>query len=134
MIRTIILDTSAYVSFKRDHRGITRLLRSADRILLPTVVLGELLAGFAFGSRTRQNRQDLDQFINTHRVSVVPLAEHTAERYAIIYSYLRKKGRPVPANDMWIAAFAMEHGAVVVTCDSHFKFIDQVLTELFEPI
>ena len=60
------------------------------------------------------------------RVKVVPTTAETAERYARIYAYLRSQGRPIPTNDLWIAASAMEHGAELITLDHHFQNMPQI--------
>jgi tRNA(fMet)-specific endonuclease VapC len=123
----LMLDTSAYVAFKKGHRDALMALRQAEKILLPTIVLGELLAGFEAGSRRQKNRLGLEEFQKSPRVSVVPVTTETAERYAHIYAYLRKNGRPIPTNDLWIAASAMEHSAELLTYDAHFLSVVQVL-------
>ncbi len=127
-LNTILLDTSAYAAFKRGHSGVLDLVRAAERILLPAVVIGELLAGFEAGARRERNRSELDQFCASSRVGVLPLTGASAERYASIYGYLRAMGTPVPTNDLWIAAAAMEHGAILVTLDNHFTLMPQILS------
>lgn len=122
-----MLDTSAYAAFKRGHTDAVQALRQVDKILMPTIVLGELLAGFEAGSRREENRQELEAFQKSPRVSVVPTTMETAERYAHIYAYLRENGRPIPTNDLWIAASAMEHSAELLTYDAHFLNVVQVL-------
>lgn len=128
----ILLDTSAYSAFKRGHGEVIELIRSAGRILLPAAVVGELLAGFEFGGRRERNRAELDEFLAASRVAITPITRSTAERYAVIYRYLREKGTPVPTNDLWIAATAMEHRAVVLTTDGHFSLMPQVISILLE--
>ena len=128
----ILLDTSAYSAFKRGHGEALDLIRSASHIILPAVVVGELLAAFEFGSRRDRNRAELDGFLSASRVAVAPITRSTAERYAVIYHYLRDKGTPLPTNDLWIAATAMEHGAVVVTMDRHFSLMPQVISILLD--
>jgi tRNA(fMet)-specific endonuclease VapC len=68
------------------------------------VVLGELLAGFEIGRRRQQNRAELQEFQQSARVRLAEITEETAERYARIYAYQRGIGRPIPTNDLWIAA------------------------------
>ena len=97
--------------------------------MLPVIVLGELWAGFEVGSRRGINRDELDEFLNSPRVTVAPIVNATAERYARIYTYLRKNGRQIPTNDLWIAASAMEHSAVLLTADSHFFHLPQILVQ-----
>ena len=129
----IALDTSAYSAFKRGHRDVVDHVRRAQEILLPSVVLGELLGGFEAGSQARRNRDELDLFLESPRVRPVTLGQATAERYAVIYASLRTAGHPLPTNDLWIAASAMEHGAELVTLDRDFTHVAQILVALYEP-
>lgn len=122
----VCLDTSGYSAFKRGHDGALEVLRRADQIVLPAVVVGELLAGFRMGSRDRVNRRELDAFLASPRVRVAPLGAETAQRYAEIVSYLRERGAPIPTNDIWIAACAMEWGLRLLTTDAHFDRLPQV--------
>ena len=122
-----MLDTSAYAHFKRGNEQASSALRKSPEILLPTVVLGELWAGFEVGSKRDQNRQGLDAFLSSPRVALAPITGETAARYAVIYAYLRVNGRPIPTNDLWIAALAMEHGATLLTADAHFLHVPQIL-------
>ena len=94
------------------------------------MVLGELLAGFEAGARAEANRRLLSRFLAASRVKLLSLGPETAEHYADIYAGLRRKGRPIPANDMWIAASAREHGLMVLTRDSHFRQVDGLLVGL----
>lgn len=87
-------------------------------------MLGELLAGFVAGTREAVNRQELATFLASQRVILFGLDEKTAEFYATVYRNLRRKGRPIPTNDMWIAATALQHGLAVFSFDSHFQHID----------
>ena len=129
----LTLDTSAYSSFKRAHPDVVRHLRNAQEILLPSIVLGELLAGFETGSRAQRNREELRLFLGSPRVRLVPIGEATAERYAVIYASLRAMGQPIPTNDLWIAASVMEHGTELVTLDRDFTHVAQILVALYEP-
>jgi len=129
-LEAILLDTSTYSGFKRGQGEVLELVRAVEHILLPAVVIGRLLAGFEAGSRLGRNRNELEAFCDTPRVTIPPVTWATAERYAAIYGYLRRAGTPVPTNDLWIAAVAMERGAAVVTLDHHFERIPQVLTVL----
>lgn len=83
-------------------------------------MLGELLAGFAVGTREAKNRAELQQFIASDRVILLLADEITAEYYATVYRNLRSKGHPIPTNDMWIAATALQHGFAIFTYDSHY--------------
>lgn len=126
-IGRLMIDTSGYAGFMRGHRDAVAALRKARTILLPTVVLGELLAGFEIGRRRQQNRAELQEFQQSARVRLAEITEETAERYARIYAYQRGIGRPIPTNDLWIAASTMEHSAQLLTADSHFFHMPQIM-------
>lgn len=125
----ILLDTSAYTLLSYGHREALRHIQDAEQILLPAVVLGELYAGFAYGSKPEENRRVLTEFRRENRIVVTGLSAGTAERYAQIYAHLRRTGRPIPTNDMWIAATALEHSARLLTGDGHFAHIPLLLIE-----
>lgn len=126
-MKRVLLDTNWYVAFKRNDVASVDLLRRAEAIVVSTVVLGELLAGFRCGDRERQNRAELDLFLDSPRVSVVPVDEETTEFYAQIFAELKKGGRPIPTNDLWLAATALRHGLVLASHDRHFQGITGLL-------
>jgi len=123
-MRPIVLDTNAYTAFKRGDSDILAVLQHAPRIIVCATVLGELLGGFAAGQRESANRGELTQFLSSPRVQVVPSTAATADLYALVYAALRRKGQPIPTNDLWIAASSLEHGAAMLTLDGHFQAID----------
>jgi tRNA(fMet)-specific endonuclease VapC len=132
-VSRIFLDTSAYSAFKRGHPLIRHRIREATQIQLSSVVLGELRAGFLKGTRLAENLSELAQFLASPRVTVAAVDEETAERYAVIFDSLRRLGRPIPTNDIWIAASAMQLGSVLVTTDPHFRNVVQIVAEILEP-
>ena len=123
-MRAILLDTNAYTAFMLGAAEVVDVVAHADRLYLNSIVLGELLGGFAAGTREPTNRAELARFLNSPRVEVLPITADTADSYALIYAGLRRKGHPIPTNDLWIAASAMEHGAALLTRDAHFSHID----------
>ncbi len=120
----ILLDSNAYSLWKRGHEHVAELIRSSGEVLVPIVVVGELLYGFRYGSRREDNVRELHIFLGNSRVDIVATTMTTADRYARIASALRAKGRPIPTNDIWIAAHAMETGADLVSSDQHFAVVD----------
>ncbi len=118
---TILLDTSGYSGLMSGDPEILELLARASRVLIPTVVIGELRSGFLRGSRNIENTRQLQVFLAKPSVAIVDVTEQTAERYAEIDVFLMAKGRPIPRNDVWIAASAYEHGCVLLTRDAHFR-------------
>lgn len=127
-MKKVLVDTNAYVAFKRGDPQAVEVIRLADRLGVPSVVLGELLAGFAGGVRESRNRAELAEFLASSRVSVLPIGERTAEYYAAAFQGLRRRGRPIPTKDLWIAAAAQEHGYTVFTYDAHFTAVEGILT------
>ena len=127
----IILDTSAYAGFMKGDPSLKLALQQAQEIYVNPVVLGELLAGFARSQRAAENRTELTAFLASPRVAVLDISESTAERYAVILNFLRSQGTPIPANDVWIAASAMEHGLCVLTRDAHYLRVPQVVVDHF---
>lgn len=125
-MRRVLLDTSAYSAFMRGHESVKRAIQTADEIVLNPVVLGELRAGFRRVSRTLENEDRLSTFRASSRVSMIEMDEETSERYAEIVTALRAAGTPVPTNDAWIAASAMQHGLRVLTTDEDFKRVSQI--------
>ena len=125
-MRPIAIDTNAYVAFKRGDAQIVSVLQHAPSMMVSITVLGELLAGFAAGNRESINRSELTQFISSARVRVAPGTAATADLYALVYAALRRKGQPIPSNDLWIAASCLEHGAALLTLDAHFQNIDSL--------
>lgn len=120
----IMLDTSAYVGFKRNDVELVERIVGAEQILFSPVVLGELMFGFHNGTRFKENMDDLNSFLEHESVQLVPIGKITSDRYSRIAAQLKRQGTPIPTNDIWIAAQAMEHGAELITSDQHFKKIN----------
>lgn len=119
----ILIDTNAYAAFKRGVPEAISVVQQVPSIAFNAVVLGELMGGFAAGAKEQQNRPDLDAFLASPRVRVVVLDRWTAQHYAAVYAALRRAGRPIPTNDMWIAASAIQHGLRLFTFDDHFRYV-----------
>jgi tRNA(fMet)-specific endonuclease VapC len=126
----ILIDTNVYAAFKRNHSTVVDELQRATEVALCPMVLGELRGGFAFGSRERENLRELDEFMAGPRVRLLSVSDRTSVFYARVYGALRRKARPIPANDLWIAASAMEQGLVLLSFDRHFGEIDGLASRL----
>jgi len=132
----LVLDTSAYSRFRAGDSRVHDLLAAAEVVLLPATVLGELHGAFEFGSRAKENRVTLAEFLAEPFVRVLPTTADVARHYGRVYASLRKAGQPIPANDMWIAAAAIDQGACLVTFDRDFEHVaglDRVVLEGVEP-
>ncbi len=121
-----LLDSNAYSYLGRGSRAVEEIVRTADEIFLSVIVMGELLFGYRTWSLFESNATELSTFLARDNVKLVPVTPTTADYYARISASLRAKGRPIPTNDIWIAAHAMETGADLVSADSHFEYVDGI--------
>lgn len=129
----VLLDTSAYRQLAAGHAVLQQFLEEAEEIAMNPVIIGEILCGFARGSSADVNRQQLQNFLDQSHTTVYGMNAGTADKYAFIFGYLRRHGATVAANDLWIAATAMQHGLQIATCDRDFLRIPQVMTQYFQP-
>lgn len=127
-MRPILFDTNAYASFKRNDTAIIEIIQTAKSICISPIVIGELIAGFECGSKTKQNKIELQKFLESPRIIIYPITIDTSHYFSQIYRSLKNKGKPIPTNDMWIASQALEHGCVVCTHDKHFGYIDGLIS------
>lgn len=128
--RRLVLDTSAYSRLRTGEPQILDRLAAATLILLPTIVLGELEAGFSLGSRAAANRRSLAELLAEPFVQVVPIDAAVAQRYGTLFAQLRRAGTAVPTNDIWIAAATLERAATLLTFDEHFRRITGLDAEI----
>lgn len=119
----ICIDTNIYSAFKKGNADDTTLLEEADEILIPTIVLGELYAGFYLGRNLKKNLSELEEFLEIPGIYVIEINNNIAERYGSIIKILRQQGTPIPTNDIWIAATAIEKNAKLMSYDKHFDNI-----------
>ena len=119
----ICIDTNIYSALKSGDPDIIELLENADEVYIPAIVLGELYAGFQMGHKLKYNIKDLKDFIEQPGVYIIDIDDPIAERYGILIKTLKKNGTPIPTNDVWIAATALEKGARIATYDAHFQAI-----------
>ena len=127
----ILLDTSAYVGFKRNAVEAVEIIVKAELIVFSPVVMGELMFGFRNGTRFKENMDDLDRFLKHEAVDLMPIGKITSDRYSRMAVKLRQQGTPIPTNDIWIAAQAMEQGAELITSDQHFDKINGLVYTIF---
>lgn len=126
----ILIDTNIYSNALRGNSDIIATLKQVSQIGITAISIGELLSGFKGGLKEKENRQELGQFLDSPRVSIITVDEDTAEYYSAILNDLKKKGTPIPTNDIWIAAAAFQHGLQLYTLDKHFYHIEGLLKKL----
>jgi len=122
----IALDTSRYTDFCRGESEVGGVLESASVVFLPFVVLGELRAGFAAGRHGADNERVLRRFLMKEGVRPLYADDQTTHHYASVFRQLREQGTPIPTNDMWIAALALQHNLVLYSRDGHFDHLRQL--------
>ena len=123
----ILIDTNIYSNALRGNPDIIATLKQVSQIGIAAISIGELLSGFKGGLRETENKRELGQFLDSPRVSILSIDEDTAEYYSAIINDLKKKGNPIPTNDIWIAATAFQHGLQLYTLDKHFNKIEGLL-------
>jgi tRNA(fMet)-specific endonuclease VapC len=122
-MRRLLIDTNIYSYALRGDDGVVEVLKKAEQIGISVVSIGELLSGFKGGGREQKNREELEKFLDSPRVIVYSVDEDTSEFYAEILNNLKQIGKPVPTNDIWIAAVAFQNGLKLFTKDEHFMAI-----------
>jgi len=119
----LCLDTCAYSKLNLQRETLMEYIDEAETVYVPSIVLGELYAGFSLGKFEKENRNALIKFLDLPAIEVVNVDAAIADRYGILFKTLRKQGTPIPTNDIWIAAISLETGSRLVTYDSHFNNI-----------
>lgn len=123
----MVLDTNAYVDFAEGREDVVTLLATrSSEILIPAVAVGELFYGFMKGNRPDYNEEKFRRFVTSLDVSIIPVDQEAARKYAVIFLALISKGTPIPINDVWIAACCMAVGGTLLTRDHHFNQVDQI--------
>ena len=122
----ILLDSNAYSAFMRGSEEVRALIQDAEEVLFSAIVVGEQLYGFRQGAHYDRNLAELRSFLERPYVSFIPVGPVTADRYSRVMTALKAKGRPIPTNDVWIAAHAMETGADLVSANGHFEHVDGI--------
>lgn len=120
-MKKILIDTNAYSRFLAGNKKILDVIGSAEMIYMSIFILGELYAGFAGGTKDMENKEALYSFLAKPTVKILNATSETAEIFGLVKSSLSKAGTPIPINDVWIAAHAIETGSSVITFDIHFK-------------
>ncbi len=122
----LLLDTNRYVDLASGDPEILKMVEEAIENFFPFIALAELRAGFLGGSHARQNEQKLNRFLGDRNVTVIFPDDQTTHYYATLYQQLKRQGAPIPTNDLWIAAIAIQHSLVLATRDKHFERFPQI--------
>ena len=122
----LAVDTNRYTDLCRGIDAVVSTMEEAHEILLPFVTIAVLRAGFAVGSRGRENERILYQFLMKDAVNILYADDQTTHHYASVYRQLREQGTPIPTNDIWIAALVLQHNLILYSRDEHFSHLSQI--------
>jgi len=122
----IALDTNRYADLCRGLPDVVAVVEYAEAVFLPFIVLGELRAGFSVGRHGAENERTLRRFLGKPGVAVLFSDDQTTHHYAAAYRHLRGQGTPIPTNDLWIAALALQHDLALCARDRHFDNLPQL--------
>jgi tRNA(fMet)-specific endonuclease VapC len=122
------LDTNRYSDLMSGDAAVLARFQAATRVFIPLIVIGELRAGFAAGTKSVANERFLADFLRRASVEILTPDEQTTFNYATIALHLRKYGKMIPANDLWIAALCHQHALPLYTRDTHFNLLPMIAT------
>jgi tRNA(fMet)-specific endonuclease VapC len=122
----ILLDTNAYTALLANDTKVANAIKNSSKVILPVIVVAELFSGFKVGIREDYNMQNFEKFLQISNVEIVGIDYSTAIEYANIYKQLKTDGKPIPVNDIWIAAISIQHSAEILTYDKHFGFVKRL--------
>jgi tRNA(fMet)-specific endonuclease VapC len=124
MTDSLLLDTSVVISHLRRSALVTEKLKAADFLYLPIIALGELFHGACVLPFPERQREKINRFLGA--VTILGLTHTTAENFGQISAELRAVGKPIPTNDIWIAALAREHRLPLAAHDEHFDRVSNI--------
>jgi len=124
-----LLDTNVAIAILENDHSVTRVLQPDSSYFLPCIALGELYYGAFKSGKIQHNLERIGTFVKL--VPVLPCDLVTCRFYGEIMALLRKKGRPIPTNDIWIAAIAQQRKLTLLTRDKHFKVVETIRISVF---
>lgn len=127
MSSDIALDTSVAVRYLNQDKSVIKRLYPYSEVFLPTIVVGELIFGAENSARSTQNMHRYIEFIEL--CEIVPIGKITAILYSQTRLLLKRKGRTINPNDIWIAAQCIEQRWTLITDDSDFNQVDGLVVE-----
>ena len=121
---SVLLDTNIISALLMGDVNVADNIDAAKEAFIPIIVIGELHYGAQYSANIQKNTNNINKLIE--RYGILKTDEQTAEVYGVLKASLRRKGKPIPENDIWIAAIAHQHGLTLVTRDKHFSEIDEL--------
>lgn len=128
-----VLDTTAYSELLRGHEQVADIVKTADELLIPQVVVAELRYGFCLGSRLDENEKLLARFIASKKVRVLLADNATTDYFVAIAVFAHRKGVKPSSHDLWIAALSEQWQATLVSFDKDFQHLGYNKLQLWLP-
>jgi tRNA(fMet)-specific endonuclease VapC len=122
-----LLDTNIVSAWLEDEKVIADKMDSAAAIFIPVIVVGGMYYGAQYSTKVQHNINNISKALSHY--PLLTIDENTCKQYGIIKASLRRKGKPIPENDIWISAIALQHNLTVVTRDGHYKEVDGLSIE-----
>lgn len=120
----VLLDTNIVSALLKGEKIIADNIDNSNAVYIPITVVGELHYGAQFSTQIEKNTANIRKVLSAYEV--IYIDNDTALRYGIIKAALRKKGTPIPENDIWIAALTLQHSLTLITRDKHFQEVDNI--------
>ncbi len=121
------LDTNIISAWLQGETIIADKIDAATNVFIPITVVGELYYGAQYSTKVEQNLNNISKALSHYRMLMID--EDTCRTYGLIKAALRRKVKPIPENDIWIAALVLQHNLTLATRDKHFKEVDGLLIE-----
>lgn len=122
-----LLDTNIISAIFKGDISVAKNILTSTNVFIPVIATGELFFGASLSNNSTRYLNDIHEI--TLSYSVININQDTCKHYGLIKSSLRKKGKPIPENDIWIAAIALQYNFIIVTKDNHFKEVEEVEIE-----
>ncbi len=122
-----LLDTNIISSWLEDESIIADEIDNADSVFIPVIVIGEMYYGAQYSTKVEYNISNISKALSHYPLLIID--ENTCKHYGLIKAALRRKGKPIPENDIWIAAIALQHNLTLVTRDGHFNEVEGLSIE-----
>lgn len=122
-----LLDTNIVIALFKQDASVIEKLKMASQVYHSSVVIGELYYGAYHSTRKEENTERIEEYVNN--TIILSCDEYTSKVYGQIKANLKKKGTPIPENDIWIAATAIQYDLILVSRDQHFDHINNLSLE-----
>jgi|SRR5690554_4803838 len=122
-----VLDSNVLIDLFRRDEKIIEQVKAMPRVFIPAIVLGELYYGACLSDRMKRRISEMERLAT--KVIVLDITRETTARYGEIKAKLKRNGKKIPENDIWIAALCIQHELPLLTNDIHFDEVDNLVTE-----